>query len=134
MVESVMYWLKHISGKDGIFNCIANQNGFTLQDMVSYDRKHNEMNGEHNQDGPEYNYSWNCGAEGRPEESDHGPQEPADAECIFLLLLAQERRAFLREMSLAIPRRGIIMYTVRITRWDGRTGAGLRRTRSCMIL
>ncbi len=64
MVEGVMYWLRHISEKDGIFNCITNQNGFTLYDLVSYDRKHNEANGENNQDGPEYNYSWNCGAEG----------------------------------------------------------------------
>ena len=64
MVEGVMYWLRHVSEKDGIFNCITNQNGFTLCDLVSYDRKHNEANGENNQDGPEYNYSWNCGAEG----------------------------------------------------------------------
>ena len=35
-----------------------------MYDMVSYDGKHNEANGEQNQDGPDYNYSWNCGAEG----------------------------------------------------------------------
>ena len=33
-------------------------------DLVSYDGKHNEANGENNQDGPDYNFSWNCGAEG----------------------------------------------------------------------
>ncbi len=33
-------------------------------DLVSYEGKHNEANGENNQDGPDYNYSWNCGAEG----------------------------------------------------------------------
>ena len=33
-------------------------------DAVSYDRKHNEKNGEENRDGSDYNYSWNCGAEG----------------------------------------------------------------------
>lgn len=48
----------------GVINYIANTNGFTLTDMVSYDIKHNEANGENNCDGTDYNYSWNCGAEG----------------------------------------------------------------------
>lgn len=64
MVNGVIYWLKHLSGEEGAFNCIASHNGFTLNDLVSYDGKHNEANGENNQDGPDYNYSWNCGAEG----------------------------------------------------------------------
>lgn len=64
MVRDVIYWLKHHSEKDGTFNAITDQNGFTLRDLVSYDGKHNEANGEQNQDGPDYNYSWNCGAEG----------------------------------------------------------------------
>ncbi len=38
--------------------------GFTLNDLVSYDRKHNEANGEGNRDGSDENYSWNCGVEG----------------------------------------------------------------------
>ena len=45
-------------------NYIANNNGFTLNDLVSYDRKHNELNGENNRDGEEFNFSWNCGEEG----------------------------------------------------------------------
>ena len=64
MIPDVIYWLKHHSEKQGIFNCFTDQNGFTLNDLVSYDSKHNEENGEKNQDGPDYNYSWNCGAEG----------------------------------------------------------------------
>lgn len=48
----------------GIINYMANTNGFTMMDMVSYDRKHNEANGEDNRDGSDYNYSWNCGLEG----------------------------------------------------------------------
>lgn len=64
MVEAVTYWLRHLSGEEGIFNYIAGHNGFTLNDLVSYESKHNEANGENNQDGPDYNYSWNCGAEG----------------------------------------------------------------------
>jgi len=38
--------------------------GFTLNDLVSYDGKHNEANGEHGRDGADDNRSWNCGAEG----------------------------------------------------------------------
>ena len=38
--------------------------GFTLWDMVSYNVKHNDANGEDNTDGTDYNYSWNCGVEG----------------------------------------------------------------------
>ncbi len=63
-VSEVIYWLRRQSREEGIYNYIANHNGFTLNDVVSYDGKHNELNGENNQDGPEYNYSWNCGAEG----------------------------------------------------------------------
>ncbi|HAG68946.1 MAG TPA: hypothetical protein DCL38_03120 [Lachnospiraceae bacterium] len=45
-------------------NYITTYEGFTLNDLVSYDYKHNEENGEANRDGEDYNYSWNCGAEG----------------------------------------------------------------------
>lgn len=48
----------------GVINYMANTNGFTMMDMVSYDTKHNEKNGENNQDGNSYNFSWNCGVEG----------------------------------------------------------------------
>jgi isoamylase len=45
-------------------NYIASHDGFTLYDLVSYDRKHNSKNGYNNQDGMDENYSWNCGHEG----------------------------------------------------------------------
>lgn len=51
----------------GIVNYITNHDGFTLADLYSYDVKHNESNGEKNQDGFDYNYSWNCGREGKTE-------------------------------------------------------------------
>ncbi|MEY8354363.1 alpha amylase C-terminal domain-containing protein [Lachnospiraceae bacterium 54-53] len=50
--------------KCGVVNYMANTNGFTMMDMVSYDTRHNEENGENNQDGSPCNYSWNCGTEG----------------------------------------------------------------------
>ncbi len=49
----------------GFVNFLANNNGFTLADVFSYCEKHNEENGEDNADGPNYNLSINCGAEGR---------------------------------------------------------------------
>ena len=45
-------------------NFVTAHDGFTLADLVSYDRKHNEANGEENRDGTDDNRSWNCGAEG----------------------------------------------------------------------
>jgi glycogen operon protein len=45
-------------------NFITCHDGFTLWDLVSYDHKHNEANGEGNRDGANDNYSWNCGIEG----------------------------------------------------------------------
>src|SRR5437764_14027122 len=45
-------------------NFITCHDGFTLQDLVSYNQKHNEANGEGNRDGANDNYSWNCGVEG----------------------------------------------------------------------
>jgi glycogen operon protein len=45
-------------------NFVTCHDGFTLRDLVSYDRKHNEANGEQNDDGESHNRSWNCGVEG----------------------------------------------------------------------
>lgn len=66
MVKEVIWRLKEVSRRENclVYNSITNHNGFTLEDLVSYDGRHNELNGERNQDGPEYNYCWNCGAEG----------------------------------------------------------------------
>ena len=45
-------------------NFVTAHDGFTLADLVTYDQKHNEANGEGNRDGDDHNRSWNCGAEG----------------------------------------------------------------------
>ena len=62
-------------------NFVTAHDGFTLQDLVSYENKHNEANGEDNRDGHEPNFSWNCGVEGtdrRPR--DHRAARPAEAQ------------------------------------------------------
>jgi isoamylase len=75
MVPDVM---RRIYGSDDLFpdsradayhayqsvNYVTSHDGFTLYDLVSYDRKHNWQNGNNNQDGTDANYSWNCGQEG----------------------------------------------------------------------
>ncbi|MBZ0185958.1 MAG: glycogen debranching protein GlgX [Candidatus Obscuribacterales bacterium] len=50
-------------------NFVTCHDGFTLNDLVSFDRKHNEANGENNRDGTDCNWSWNCGIEGPSDNS-----------------------------------------------------------------
>jgi isoamylase len=50
-------------------NFVTCHDGFTLNDLVSYNQKHNEANGERNWDGSDHNLSWNCGAEGPTDDS-----------------------------------------------------------------
>ena len=64
MVPAVQYRIRHNPDDHGVINYITCQDGFTLNDLVSYNYKHNEANGEGNNDGCSYNYSWNCGIEG----------------------------------------------------------------------
>ncbi|WP_433900097.1 glycogen debranching protein GlgX [Sphingobacterium puteale] len=51
-------------------NFITAHDGFTLNDLVSYNEKHNEANGEDNNDGDNHNRSWNCGAEGPTDDAE----------------------------------------------------------------
>lgn len=69
MIDSLIYWQKYCNDRSA-FNYITNHNGFTLWDLVSYQEKHNELNGEDNQDGPNENYSWNCGIEGPTDDKE----------------------------------------------------------------
>ena len=50
-------------------NFVTAHDGFTLRDLVSYNEKHNEANGEDNRDGESHNRSWNCGAEGPTDDA-----------------------------------------------------------------
>jgi glycogen operon protein len=51
-------------------NFVTAHDGFTLRDLVSYNEKHNEANGENNNDGESHNRSWNCGVEGETDDPD----------------------------------------------------------------
>lgn len=51
-------------------NFVTAHDGFTLRDLVSYNEKHNQANGEDNRDGDDHNNSWNCGVEGPTSDPD----------------------------------------------------------------
>src|SRR5579863_1251713 len=70
-------------------NFVTAHDGFTLRDLVSYNDKHNEANGEDGNDGENYNRSWNCGAEG----------ETGDPR--ILALRARQQRNFLATLMLS---------------------------------
>ena len=70
-------------------NFVTCHDGFTLLDLVSYNDKHNEANGEENKDGESYNRSWNCGVEGPT-------RDPA-----IRALRAQQRRNFIATLFLS---------------------------------
>jgi glycogen operon protein len=57
-------------GPSASINFVTAHDGFTLRDLVSYDVKHNERNGEDNRDGTDDNRSWNCGVEGDTDDPD----------------------------------------------------------------
>lgn len=63
-VNSFMFFNRQNPSTHGVIHYMTNNDGFTLADLVSYDYRHNEDNGENNRDGNSYNHSWNCGAEG----------------------------------------------------------------------
>ncbi len=65
MINRLLCLCRENAPDKGVVNYIAKQDGFRLCDLVSYDKKHNEDNGENNEDGTVYNYSWNCGVEGK---------------------------------------------------------------------
>ena len=70
-------------------NFVTCHDGFTLTDLVSYDHKHNEANGEDGRDGTDDNRSWNCGAEGLTEDK------------AVLALRARQKRNFLATLLLS---------------------------------
>jgi isoamylase len=70
-------------------NFITAHDGFTLNDLVSYNDKHNEANGDENRDGESHNRSWNCGAEGPTDDPE------------VLTLRARQRRNFLATLFLS---------------------------------
>ena len=71
-------------------NFVTAHDGFTLRDLVSYDEKHNEANGEGNRDGTDDNRSWNCGVEGPTDDPEvNALRERQQRNFLATLLLSQ---------------------------------------------
>ena len=70
-------------------NFVTCHDGFTLQDLVSYDHKHNEANKENNRDGTDDNRSWNCGAEGPADWATESLREQQKRNFLTTLFLSQ---------------------------------------------
>lgn len=64
LINQVLSYQKRNPDSCAVINYLADYDGFSLFDCVSYERKHNEANGEDNRDGTNSNFSWNCGIEG----------------------------------------------------------------------
>ena len=115
-------------------NFVTCHDGFTLNDLVSYNSKHNEANGEDNRDGINENLSWNCGVEGETDDPD-------------VESFAAARSATMRPSCCwpgacpcsspatrsAAPRRATTTPTARTTRSVGSTGACWRSTATCCV-
>lgn len=76
-------------------NFITAHDGFTLNDLVTYDEKHNEANGEDNRDGTNDNYSWNCGVEGPTEDSSIEAVRRRQLRNFFTILLCSQGQPML---------------------------------------
>ena len=114
-------------------NFVTAHDGFTLRDLVSYNEKHNEANGENNQDGESHNRSWNCGVEG-----------PTDDPAIDALRFRQQRN-FLTTLLLSqgvpmlvarrrdrrAPSRATTTPTARTTSSPGSTGTSTTTAPNC---
>src|SRR6202012_912459 len=92
---------ERLCASGAIFNCqgrrpwssinfITAHDGFTLNDLASYNEKHNEANGENNEDGSSHNLSWNCGVEGPTDDPEiNALRERQMRNMLATLLLSQ---------------------------------------------
>lgn len=89
-LASLAYHIKNNPDKWPPIHLIAETNGFTLKDLVSYETKHNEPNGENNRDGSWYNYSANYGQEGPvSDEKINGLRLQQRMNALLLVFLSQ---------------------------------------------
>jgi len=84
-----LYYQENGRRPNASINFITAHDGFTLNDLVSYNEKHNEANGEDNRDGESHNRSWNCGVEGETDDPE------------VLQLRERQRRNFLVTLMLS---------------------------------
>ena len=112
-------------------NFITAHDGFTLRDLVSYNDKHNEANGEENRDGESHNRSWNCGAEGPTDDPEvaRAARAPDSGTSWRRCCCRRACRCCSAATRSAARSRATTTPTARTTRSPGTTGR--RRTQRC---
>ena len=78
------------SAREGFVQYLVDHDGFTLADMVSYEEKHNQANGENNRDGNPVNLTWNCGVEGPTRKASVQKLRRQQARNAMLLMLTSQ--------------------------------------------
>ena len=114
-------------------NFVTAHDGFTLRDLVSYNEKHNEANGEDNNDGESHNRSWNCGVEGPTDDPEILALRARQQRNFLATLLLSPGRADARctATSWAAPSTATTTPTARTPSSAGWTGRWWRRTPTC---
>jgi glycogen operon protein len=109
----------------GSINFVTSHDGFTLRDLLTYEKKRNEANGEANRDGEQHNRGWNCGIEG---ETDDAAVHALRARRAACLCCVRETSSGTRNAATTTP-------TVKMDRSAGWTGARLtsRSSRSLSV-
>ena len=104
-------------------NFITAHDGFTLRDLVTYNQKHNEANGEENRDGTNNNESWNCGFEGQTTDASiNALRARQQRNFLATLLLSQGVPMLWPVMNSARRSTVITMRTARTRQWLGSIG------------
>ncbi len=104
-------------------NFVTAHDGFTLRDLVSFNEKHNDANGEHNLDGESHNRSWNCGAEGPTDDPEIlALRARQQRNFLATLLVSQESPCCSMATSSAAPSRATTTCTAKTASAPGSTG------------
>ena len=114
-------------------NFVTAHDGFTLHDLVSYNEKHNEANGEDNRDGHDDNQSWNCGVEGPTDDPEIiAAREQTEAQLAGdAAALAGRADALRAATRSAAPSTATTTPTARTTRSAGSTGTSTSASARC---
>ena len=114
-------------------NFTTAHDGFTLHDLVSYNEKHNEANGEDNRDGHNENLSWNCGAEGETDDAEYSGSARAAKKKFpgHLVSLARRADAAWPATRSAARKAATTTPIARTTKSPGSTGSSTGRAGSC---
>ena len=130
--SSDLYAGEHRRPRAGI-NFVTAHDGFTLRDLVSYNDKHNEANGEDNRDGESHNRSWNCGAEGDTDDRDVLTlRARQQRNLLTTLLVSQGVPMIATATSSAAPSAATTTPTARTARLPGSTGTSAPEQRELL--